>query len=91
MKERLYEYKTIRSQGAILSLFREKGEEVFKFHSWDGPAIEPIEKDCELPKTFYLYGNLLEEEEWKEMVNQREGLPFYKNPSLKHLISDYRN
>ena len=30
-------------------------------------------------------------EEWKEMRRQREGIPFYKNQSMKNQLSDYRN
>jgi hypothetical protein len=40
-RERLYEYKEINSRGAIIHLAKYQGEENWKFHRWDGPAIEP--------------------------------------------------
>ena len=30
-------------------------------------------------------------DEWQEARSQREGLPYYKNQSMKSLLSDYRN
>ena len=30
-------------------------------------------------------------EEWSEARSQREGLPYYKNQSMKAHLSDYRN
>ena len=30
-------------------------------------------------------------EEWQEIKSQREGLPYYKNQSMKAQLSDYRN
>ena len=47
-KQKLYEYKTINSKGAIIHLARYQGEENWKFHRWDGPAIEPYSPDSEL-------------------------------------------
>lgn len=90
-KQKAYEYKTIRSQGALLHLFKEMSSNHWKLHNWEGPAIEPIEKDCQLEKQYYLYGTLYNHEDFKELISQREGLPYYKNPSMKHLLSDYRN
>ena len=43
--EKLYEYKTIKSKGAKIHLIRMQGEEHWKMHRWDGPAIEPISRD----------------------------------------------
>lgn len=82
-KERLYQYKKIRSKGAILYLFKQKGDEHWKFHNWDGPAIKPQSKNCELTKSYYLYGTLYSEEDYLELVKQREGLPWFKSPSMK--------
>ena len=30
-------------------------------------------------------------EEWKEMRKQREGLPYYKNQSMKNKLDQHRN
>ena len=40
-REKLYEYKEINSRGAIIHLIRMQGEEHWKMHRWDGPAVEP--------------------------------------------------
>ena len=43
MSEKLYEYKKIRVKGSFHHLIRMQGEENWKHHRWEGPAIEPIE------------------------------------------------
>ena len=60
-----------------------------KLHNWEGPALIPEGN----PKKaeYYLYGILKSKEEWKETRQQREGLPYYKNQSMKSELSDYRN
>ena len=90
-KQKFYEYKEINSQGAILHLARYKGEENWKFHRWDGPAIEPYNKSSEMIKAFYLNGIEYNEEIYSEIMQEREGLPWYKNQSMKNSLSDYRN
>ena len=90
-KNRLYEYKEINSRGAIIHLARYQGEEHWKFHRWDGPAIEPYAEGCEFSKSYYLNGIKYNEESYNEIMQEREGLPWYKNQSMKHLLSDYRN
>ena len=83
-KERLYEYKTMRSQGARHHFIRFQGEDVWRLHSWDGPAIEPIEdEECKLKKAWYLNGIEYDEESYLEALRNREGLPWYKNPSMR--------
>jgi len=89
--EKLYEYKTIKSKGAVIHLIKMKEEEHWKFHRWDGPAIEPKSKDSELSKAWYLHGIPYSEEAYSDLMQQREGLPWYKNPSMKNQVSDYRN
>ena len=42
-------------------------------------------------KSFYLNGIQYEEEIYSEIMQEREGLPWYKNSSMKNLLSDYRN
>ena len=90
-KERLYEYKEINSRGAIIHLARYQGEENWKFHRWDGPAIEPYATDSEMVKSYYLNGIQYNYEHYMEIMSEREGLPWYKNPSMKNLLTDYRN
>jgi len=90
-KNKLYEYKEINSRGAIIHLARYQGEEHWKFHRWDGPAIEPYAEGCEFSKSYYLNGIKYNEESYNEIMQEREGLPWYKNTSMKSLLSDYRN
>ena len=42
-------------------------------------------------KAFYLNGIEYDEEIYSEIMQEREGLPWYKNSSMKNLLSDYRN
>ena len=60
-----------------------------KLHNWEGHALIPegIEKKGE----YHLYGIKHTKEEWNEARQQREGLPYYKNQSMKAHLSDYRN
>ena len=60
-----------------------------KLHNWDGPAYIPEGNDRKA--VYYLYGMLKTKDDWKEMRSQREGIPFYKNQSMKNQLSDYRN
>ena len=50
-----------------------------KFHCWDGPAI--IHKNGK--KEYYLYGMKYTNEDFKEAVRGRTGLPWYKQPAPK--------
>ena len=90
-REKLYEYKEINSRGAIIHLARYQGDEHWKFHRWDGPAIEPYASDSEMFKSYYLNGIKYDEESYNTIMQEREGLPWYKNTSMKALLSDYRN
>ena len=90
-KNKLYEYKEINSRGANISLTRYVGEENWKFHRWDGPAIEPYDTGSEMVKSYYLNGIQYNYESYMEIMQEREGLPWYKNTSMKNLLSDYRN
>lgn len=60
-----------------------------KLHNWDGPALIPEGNNRQAE--YYLYGILQSKEEWSEARRQREGVPFYKNQSMKSKLSDYRN
>ena len=90
-KNKLYEYKEINSRGAIIHLAKYVGEENWKFHRWDGPAVEPYDKNSEMVKSFYLNGIQYDEETYSTIMQEREGLPWYKNQSMKALLTDYRN
>ena len=60
-----------------------------KLHNWEGHALIP--KGNERYGEYYLYGIKYTKEEWQEARSQREGLPYYKNQSMKAHLSDYRN
>lgn len=60
-----------------------------KLHNWEGPALIP--EGNTRKGEYYLYGHLKTKEEWNELRKQREGLPYYKNQSMKSKLSEYRN
>lgn len=60
-----------------------------KMHNWEGPAFIP--EGNKRKAEYYLYGIKMDKEEWQELRSQREGLPYYKNQSMKAHLSDYRN
>lgn len=60
-----------------------------KMHNWEGPAYIP--EGNTRKAEYYLYGVKMTKEEWQEARSQREGLPYYKNQSMKAKLSDYRN
>jgi hypothetical protein len=83
-KEKVYEERRMKSKGAYHHFFREKGQEAWKYHNWEGPAIEPIEgESSEYKKAYFLYGREMSLDEWSEARSNREGLPWYKNPSMR--------
>tara|TARA_R110000803_G_C11712473_1_gene287121 strand:+ start:106 stop:378 length:273 start_codon:yes stop_codon:yes gene_type:complete len=84
MSEKLYEYKKIRVKGSFHHLIRMQGEENWKHHRWEGPAIEPIEGEkSEYRKQYFLNGREYNSEEYKEVLSEREGLPWYKQSAPK--------
>jgi len=83
-KQTIYEERRMRNNGAYHYFFRESGSEAWKYHNWEGPAIEPIEgEDTSFKKEYYLYGVKMDYETWSETRKEREGLPWYKNPSMR--------
>ena len=50
------------------------------FHNEDGPAL--INKE-QKRKEYYLNGIEYDFETWNEIMKGKEGLPWYKNPSMK--------
>ena len=82
-KERYYEYKTIKTGGSLHHLFRENPENNWIHHNPDGPAIEPLEGTSKKNRKYYIFGIEHSEEEFKLIKQSQEGLPWYKNPSMK--------
>ena len=83
-KEKFYEYKKIRVEGAVHHLFREDESKNWIHHNADGPAIEPVDpSDRSVRKKYYFFGFEKTLDEFKEYQQGKEGLPWYKNPSMK--------
>jgi hypothetical protein len=87
--EKLYEEKVIKFKGARHYLIKMEGEDHFKHHRWDQPAIVPYKKDSEFKKGYFLAGIEYPESEFKEIMKEREGLPWYKQSAPKG--QTYRN
>ena len=60
-----------------------------RLHNLDGPALIP--EGNERKAEYYIYGIQYSKAEWTDRRRQREGLPYYKNQSMKSKLSDYRN
>jgi hypothetical protein len=82
-KEKLYELKVMKMNGAKHHFIKLLGESSWKLHNWDGPAIEPVDTGCPMKKEYYLNGIKYTEKSHKEALKSREGLPWYKNSSMK--------
>ena len=67
--------KLTRPDGTIAYVFDNK------LHNWDGPALIP--EGDNRKREYYLNGIKKTEEEWRNARKEREGLPWYKNPSMK--------
>ena len=52
-----------------------------KYHNWEGPALIP--EGNEKKAEYYLYGIKYSKEGFKEVVRNRTGLPWYKQPAHK--------
>ena len=52
-----------------------------KFHNWEGPSLIP--EGNMKKREYYLYGIKYSEGEFKEVVRNRTGLPWYKQPAPK--------
>ena len=50
-------------------------------HNWDGPARIP-EGNKKLAE-YYIHGVQYSKEKWEELRKERNGLPWFKNPSFK--------
>ena len=83
-KEKFYEYRTIRVEGAYHHLFREDQTKNWIHHNSEGPAIEPVDpEDRSIRKQYYFFGFEKTLDQFKEHRQSLEGLPWYKNPSMK--------
>jgi len=51
-------------------------------HSWDGPALKYPKESGKKPE-YYIYGIRYSKEQWTELKNGGEGLPFYKQAGTK--------
>lgn len=82
-KEKAYEYRKLKINGAIHHMIKYQGETAYKIHSWDGPAIEPIDEDCPLKKAWYINGIEYTHDEYEDRLREREGLPFFKQAGFE--------
>jgi hypothetical protein len=83
MSDKFYEEKVIKSKGARHYLIKMEGEDHFKHHRYDAPAIVPLNKQSEFKKGYFLSGIEYTEEEFKDIMKEREGLPWYKTSAGK--------
>ena len=67
--------KLTRADGTIAYVFDNK------LHNWEGPALIP--EGDNRKREYYLNGIKKTEDEWRSARKEREGLPWYKNASLK--------
>jgi len=74
-KEKIYEYKKMKINGAIHYLIRENENSNWIHHNPDGPAIDPIDKGS---KEYYIYGIHKTHDEFLEYKRDQKGLPWYK-------------
>ena len=83
MGKKLFEEKVIKNGGARHYLIRMEGDEHYKHHRWDAPAIVPINKDSKFSKGYFLSGIEYTAEDFHEVMQEREGLPWYKTTKGK--------
>ena len=79
----LFEEKVIKYGGARHYLIKMEGENNFKHHRYDDPAIVPLSRKSEFKKGYFLGGIEYNEEIFKEIMKEREGLPWYKQAAPK--------
>ena len=87
--KKLFEEKVIKYKGARHYLIKMEGEEHFKHHRWDAPAIVPLSRQSEFKKSYFLSGIEYSEADFQEIMREREGLPWYKTAAPKG--ETYRN
>ena len=52
-----------------------------KLHNWEGPALLP--QGDNRKREYYINGIKMSQEQWKEALKSREGLPWYKGSGAK--------
>lgn len=52
-----------------------------KFHNWEGPALIP--EGDNRKREYYIHGIKYSEDAWKEVRRNRQGLPWFKQASVK--------
>jgi hypothetical protein len=52
-----------------------------KLHNWEGPALIP--QGDNRKREYYINGIKMSQEQWKEALKSREGLPWYKGSGAK--------
>jgi len=67
--------KIITADGTIMYMFDGK------LHNWEGPALLP--QGDNRKREYYLNGIKMSQEQWKEALKGREGLPWYKGSGAK--------
>jgi len=79
----LFEDKVINHGGAYHYVTKFLGEDTYKHHRYDGPAIVPHRRDSEfgMVKRYFLGGIEYNFEDYDEIMREREGVPFYKTPA----------
>ena len=67
--------KITTAEGTLMYMFDGK------LHNWEGPALIP--EGNTRKREYYINGIKMSETQWKEALKGREGLPWYKNASMK--------
>jgi hypothetical protein len=78
-KKKLFETKTITSQGAKLHMIKSPEDTAWKLHRYGGPAVEPADKNSPLKKAYYLYGKEYDFETYESITKQREDMLIDEN------------
>ena len=76
-------HKKLKRDGAIYHLLRDIATKEYRIHNWEGPAIEPVDKDCKVKRAWYINGIEYSKDDWQAMRKGREGLPPSKQKSPK--------
>jgi len=67
--------KITTADGTIMYMFDGK------LHNWEGPALFP--QGDNRKREYYINGIKMNQEQWKEALKSREGLPWYKGSGAK--------
>jgi hypothetical protein len=78
MGEKLYEVKTMVSNNIRHHFIKFKGEDNWKLHRWDGPAMESTFKGSNSENRWFLNGIEYTSDQYHQNMRDREGLPWFK-------------